>query len=137
MPHREAVAQSFVDFAVVTLIYWGFNKMSDILHKFFYVRFHDLFYYHHDHYQTSTEVCSKVSHWQYHKSALAEVMAWCQTGTKPLPKPMLTQAVDKYTHHLASWFNQFELSQEITGFITHKDIALMAPILCLMEGKMA
>ena len=29
------------------------------------------------------------------KSALAQVMAWCQTGTKPLPEPMMTHITDK------------------------------------------
>ena len=28
------------------------------------------------------------------KSALFQVMAWCQTGNKPLPEPMLTQFTD-------------------------------------------
>ena len=30
------------------------------------------------------------------KSALVEVMAWCQSGDKPLPEPMLTQFTDIY-----------------------------------------
>ena len=34
------------------------------------------------------------------KSALAQVMAWCQTGVKPLPEPMLTQFTDAYMHHM-------------------------------------
>ena len=35
-------------------------------------------------------------------STLVQVMAWCQTGTKPLPEPMLTNILDvtrpQYTH---------------------------------------
>ena len=31
-----------------------------------------------------------------YKSALVQVMAWCRTGTKPLPDPMMTQFTDKY-----------------------------------------
>ena len=30
------------------------------------------------------------------KSALAQVMAWRQTGDKPLPEPMLTQFTNAY-----------------------------------------
>ena len=30
------------------------------------------------------------------KAALILVMAWCQTGDKPIPKPMLTQFTDTY-----------------------------------------
>ena len=33
------------------------------------------------------------------KSALVQVMAWCQTGNKPLPEPMLTQFTDAYMWH--------------------------------------
>ena len=33
------------------------------------------------------------------KSALIWVMAWCRTGAKPLPKPMLTQFNDAYMCH--------------------------------------
>ena len=33
------------------------------------------------------------------KSALIQVMAWRQTGDKPLPEPMLTQFTDAYTRH--------------------------------------
>ena len=33
------------------------------------------------------------------KSALVQVMAWCQTGNKPLPEPMLTQFIDAYMRH--------------------------------------
>ena len=36
------------------------------------------------------------------KSALVQVMAWCQTGAKPLPKPIMTQFNDAYMRHLAS-----------------------------------
>ena len=28
--------------------------------------------------------------------ALVKVMAWCQTGAKPLPEPILTQFTDTY-----------------------------------------
>ena len=31
------------------------------------------------------------------KSALVQVIAWCQTGNKPLPEPMLTQLNNAYT----------------------------------------
>ena len=30
------------------------------------------------------------------KVALVQVMAWCRTGDKPLPEPMLTQFSDAY-----------------------------------------
>ena len=30
------------------------------------------------------------------KPAVVQVMAWCQTGGKPLPEPMLTQFTDSY-----------------------------------------
>ena len=33
------------------------------------------------------------------KSALVQVMAWRQTGDKPLPEPMLTQFTDAYMQH--------------------------------------
>ena len=33
------------------------------------------------------------------KSALVQVMAWCQTGNKPLPEPMLTQLADAYMRY--------------------------------------
>ena len=31
--------------------------------------------------------------------ALVQVMAWCQTGDKPLPEPMLTHITDAYMRH--------------------------------------
>ena len=34
------------------------------------------------------------------KSALVQVMAWHQTGIKPLPEPMFTQFTDTYMRHL-------------------------------------
>ena len=30
------------------------------------------------------------------KAALVQVMAWSQTGNKPLPEPMMTQFIDTY-----------------------------------------
>ena len=33
------------------------------------------------------------------KSAMVQVMAWCQTGDKPLPVSMLTQFADAYVQH--------------------------------------
>ena len=33
------------------------------------------------------------------KPALVQVMAWCQTGEKPLPEPMMTQFIDAYMRH--------------------------------------
>ena len=33
------------------------------------------------------------------KPALVQVMAWCQTGDKPLPEPMMTQFIDTYMRH--------------------------------------
>ena len=33
------------------------------------------------------------------KPALVQVMAWRQTGDKPLPEPMLTQYTDAYMRH--------------------------------------
>ena len=35
----------------------------------------------------------------YNKSAMVQVMAWCQTGNKPLPKPMLAQFTDARMRH--------------------------------------
>ena len=35
-------------------------------------------------------------------SALIQIMAWHQTGNKPLSDPMMTQFTDAYMHHLAS-----------------------------------
>ena len=34
-----------------------------------------------------------------YKPALVQVMAWLQTGDKPLPEPILTQFTDTYTQH--------------------------------------
>ena len=36
---------------------------------------------------------------QVDKSALVQVMAWCQTGNKTLPEPVLAQFTDKYMRH--------------------------------------
>ena len=33
------------------------------------------------------------------KSAVVQVMAWCWTGGKPLPEPMLTQFTDANMQH--------------------------------------
>ena len=33
---------------------------------------------------------------------LVQVMAWCRTGNKPLPEPMLNQFTDACMRHLAS-----------------------------------
>ena len=33
------------------------------------------------------------------KPALVQVMAWCRTGDKPLPEPMLTKYTDAYMGH--------------------------------------
>ena len=33
------------------------------------------------------------------KSALVQVMAWRQTGDKPLPEPMMTQFTNAYMQH--------------------------------------
>ena len=33
------------------------------------------------------------------KPALVQVMAWCRTGDKPLPGPMMTQCNDAYMLH--------------------------------------
>ena len=33
------------------------------------------------------------------KPALVHVMAWCWTGDKPLPEPMMTQFTDAYMRH--------------------------------------
>ena len=35
----------------------------------------------------------------HNKSALVQVMAWHNTGDKPLPEPMLTQFTDAYMWH--------------------------------------
>ena len=36
----------------------------------------------------------------YNKSALARVMAWCQTGDKPLSEPLLIHFIDAYMRTL-------------------------------------
>ena len=36
------------------------------------------------------------------KPALVQVMAWRQTGDKPLPEPMMTQFIDAYTQSSAT-----------------------------------
>ena len=33
------------------------------------------------------------------KSALVQVMAWCRSGDKPLPGPMMIQFTDAYMQH--------------------------------------
>ena len=33
------------------------------------------------------------------KPAMVHVMAWCRTGNKPLPEPMMTQFTDAYMRH--------------------------------------
>ena len=33
------------------------------------------------------------------KPALVQVMAWCRTGDKPLPVPVMTQFTDTYIPH--------------------------------------
>ena len=33
------------------------------------------------------------------KSSLVQVMAWCRTGNKPLPEPMLAQFADEYMQY--------------------------------------
>ena len=33
------------------------------------------------------------------KPAFVQVMAWCQTGDKPLPGPLVTQFIDAYMRH--------------------------------------
>ena len=40
----------------------------------------------------------------YNKSALVQVMAWRQTGDKPLPEAMMTQFTDTYMG-TRGWFN--------------------------------
>ena len=35
------------------------------------------------------------------KSSLVQVMAWHQTGAKPLPEPMMTQSTHVHNHHQA------------------------------------
>ena len=40
------------------------------------------------------QVCPKGP--TVNKSALVQVMAWCQTGTKPLPEPMMNLSTDVY-----------------------------------------
>ena len=36
------------------------------------------------------------------KLALVQVVAWCRTGDKPLPEPMVTISTDSYMRHPAS-----------------------------------
>ena len=35
----------------------------------------------------------------YSKPTLVQLMAWCRTGNKPLPEPMMTQFTDAYMRH--------------------------------------
>ena len=37
------------------------------------------------------------------KSALVQVMAWRQTGDKPIPEPMMTHYTDTYMQHRERW----------------------------------
>ena len=37
--------------------------------------------------------------WIDNKPALVQVMAWCRTGDKPSPEPMLDQFIDAYMRH--------------------------------------
>ena len=39
------------------------------------------------------------------KSSLVQAMAWCQTGDKPWPEPMLTQFTNAYMWHWGRWVN--------------------------------
>ena len=34
-----------------------------------------------------------------YKSTMVQVMAWRQTGNKPLPEPIMTQFIDAYIWH--------------------------------------
>ena len=43
------------------------------------------------------------------KSTLIQVMAWRQTGYKPLPEPMLTHFTDKYMLHWGRWVKNLKL----------------------------
>ena len=46
------------------------------------------------------------------KPALVQVMAWCQTGDKPLPEPMLTQCTDTWR----KWnFSEFDIYVAVGG----------------------
>ena len=48
------------------------------------------------------------------KSASVQVMAWCRTGEKPLPEPMLTQFTDAYMGHLGRWVDSI-FSRQLHG----------------------
>ena len=39
-------------------------------------------------------------------SALGQIMAWCQTGDKPLPEPMFTQFTNTYINHQTLMYQQ-------------------------------
>ena len=69
------------------VISWGLNKMSDILQTTFwnlhFVKWKVSYFV-----SDFTDVCSWWSHLLANKSAWVQVMAWCLTGSKPIPDQM-------------------------------------------------
>ena len=81
------------------LMHWGWDKMAAILEMtfFIWIFFNENFYN-----------LIKISLNFIHEGPvvnmplLVEIMAWCQTGAKPLSEPMLAYVADEYRHHSAS-----------------------------------
>ena len=46
-------------------------------------------------------------------TALVQIMAWCQTGDKPLSEPMMTYVFNAYMHHSVSMIRDLALSISI------------------------
>ena len=64
------------------------------------------------------------------KSALVQVIAWCQTGTKPLPEPMLTKLPYDVTR--PQWVKMSQdlmlLTSDYDGSQVHTDFIIQLPV---------
>ena len=65
----------------------------------------------------------------FHKSSLVQVMAWCQTGTKPLPKTMVMKM--PYSVNGPATHNELNSWPEIYHKIVHLSFILVT--LCLFS----
>ena len=73
------------------LTHWSWDKKAGILLKTFTKTFPSMIFY-----QNFTEFVQGPINIT---STLVWVMAWCQTGNKPLPEPMMTQFNEEYKSH--------------------------------------
>ena len=80
------------------------------------------------HLQDSTEVPTD------NKSALLQVMVWCQTGAKLLPEPMMTQFADTCMHHVCitrpDWvnLNHRQLIAQVIIWVVNKENSITDPL---------